>query len=78
VLISDHVGLADYVKKNQLGWICHTNPQSVAWEINNIFTNRQEELKMIRKTSADIIYHDFNDDNLVKKYIEMYQQLVAK
>jgi glycosyltransferase involved in cell wall biosynthesis len=78
VLISDQVGLADYVEDNQLGWICHTNAQSIAWRINNIFTARQEELKTIRENAPEIIYNDFNDDNLVKKYIGMYDELVRK
>ncbi|HZY39071.1 MAG TPA: glycosyltransferase [Mucilaginibacter sp.] len=77
VLISDQVGLADYVKENQLGWICHTNPSSIAWEVNNIFITWPDELKTIRKKAPEIIYRDFDDDNLVKKYIEMYEQLVT-
>jgi len=77
VLISEEVGLADYVKENQMGWICHTNPQSVAWEINNIFINQQAEMEAIRKKAPEIIFRDFDDDNLVRKYIEMYQQLVV-
>jgi glycosyltransferase involved in cell wall biosynthesis len=77
VLISEEVGLSDYVKQNKLGWICHTNPQSIAWEINNIFINQRDELEAIRKNAAEIIDDDFNDDNLVKKYIEMYEQLVV-
>jgi glycosyltransferase involved in cell wall biosynthesis len=78
VLISEEVGLADYVKQNQLGWICHTNPQSIAWEINNIFINQRDAREVIRKKAPEIVYHDFYEDNLVKKYVEMYQQLVTK
>ena len=29
VLISEDVGLEDYVNVNNLGWICHTNPESL-------------------------------------------------
>ena len=78
VLISDQVGLADYVTDKQLGWICQTDPLSVAQEINNILSDQQDELVSIRKKAPKIIYNDFDDDNLVKKYIDMYQQLVAK
>jgi glycosyltransferase involved in cell wall biosynthesis len=77
VLISDQVGLFDYVTERELGWICHINPASVAWEINNIFINQRDELKNIRKKAPEIIYNDFNEDNLVQQYIEMYQQLTT-
>jgi len=76
VLISGGVGLADYVKENDLGWICHTNPSSVAWEINNIAINQREQLLKIRASAPDTIYRDFNDDNLVKRYINMYHEIL--
>lgn len=76
VLISEGVGLADYVKENDLGWICHTNPSSVAWEINNIAINQREQLLKTRRVAPDIIYNDFKDDNLVKRYINMYHEIL--
>jgi glycosyltransferase involved in cell wall biosynthesis len=78
VLISEQVGLADYVKKNDLGWICQTTPVSISGIINKIAVNHQHDLQRIRKVAPGIIYDDFNEDNLVKKYINMYDQLIKQ
>ncbi len=77
VLISEQVGLADYVKKNNLGWICQTNPVSVSDMINEIAADHRHDLQRIRKAAPGIIYNDFNEDNLVKKYISMYKNLIT-
>ena len=76
VLITKQVGLADYVQTNRLGWICDTSPESVSDAIMNIIKNRKHELKEIRKIAPDIIYNNFNEDKLVKRYIAMYNQLI--
>lgn len=73
VLISEYVGLANYVKKNELGWICNTNPRSVADSINNIDTL---QLANIKANAPRVIENDFNDDHLVQLYIGMYQNLL--
>jgi glycosyltransferase involved in cell wall biosynthesis len=76
VLISRQVGLADYVVKNNLGWLCQTTPQSVSDAINNIITDKLIELTNIRESAPSIIRKDFNEHNLVQKYIGMYQQII--
>jgi glycosyltransferase involved in cell wall biosynthesis len=76
VLISEHVGLAEYVTKNNLGWVCQTTPQSVSDAINNIATNSMDKLTAISVNAPAIIHHDFDDDQLIKKYMEMYQQII--
>jgi len=75
VLISDQVGLADYVKENDLGWICQTNASSVSSAINIISNNRME-LERIRKVAPAKIIADFDNASLVKKYIDMYNQVI--
>jgi len=75
VLISENVGLADYVKDNELGWICAIEPKSVADAINLVYKNR-DELKRIRGQAPQIISNDFDEDNLVKLYIEMYKEVI--
>lgn len=77
VLISNKVGLADYVKQNNLGWICETNPESVGYSVNDIAQNKVTGLIRIRKDSPTVIGNDFNNDNLVKRYISMYNQLIT-
>jgi len=76
VLITRQVGLSDYVAANNLGWICDNNPESVSKAITDIAENEKHELGQIRKIAPDIIYNDFNEDNLVKRYVNMYDQLI--
>jgi glycosyltransferase involved in cell wall biosynthesis len=76
VLISEEVGLASYVMENSLGWICKTNPVSVSASINQIAGNSFEEIDKIRKKAPDIIYGDFEESHLVKKYIDMYNKII--
>jgi len=76
VLISDGVGLANYVTKNNLGWVCRANPQSVADAINDIAIHQKEKLQQIGAIAPAIIHADFDDDKLVGRYIDMYQQII--
>jgi len=76
VLISEHVGLSDYVTHNQLGWICKNDEDALSKAINDIFEARKAELTRIRKEAPETIEKDFNGDNLVKRYIDMYDQLL--
>jgi glycosyltransferase involved in cell wall biosynthesis len=76
VLISEHVGLADYIIENNLGWLCQTTPQSISDTINNIAISQLDKLADISINAPAIIHRDFDDDQLVKKYITMYQQII--
>lgn len=73
VLISEQVGLADYVAANNLGRVCRTDPASVAALINN--TDR-EKLAAIRNRAPGVISAGFNENNLVQQYIAMYHQTI--
>jgi glycosyltransferase involved in cell wall biosynthesis len=75
VLIGDNVGLASYVSDNKFGWLCDTNPMSVSNAINSICLQR-EELTRIQKAAPNKILNDFNSEKLVKKYINMYNQIL--
>jgi glycosyltransferase involved in cell wall biosynthesis len=77
VLISDQVGLANYVVENDLGWICQTTAQSIRDTINTIAVNQMDKLEDINLKAPAIIHNDFDDDRLVQKYINMYQQIIA-
>lgn len=78
VLISCQVGLAAYVKANNLGWVCETNPASVSSFINGVGNNDFEAIEKIRQYAPQIIYEDFNPDNLIKKYTDMYRQIAKE
>jgi len=77
VLISEQVGLADYVATNNLGWICQTNASSVSAAIGTI-NSRFDELQRIRKEATAIILEDFNYNNLAIKYMNMYNQIITQ
>lgn len=76
VLISDKVGLANYVEKNNLGWVCETNAKSVSDMINHIAEYQKDKLNLIRELGPNIIYDDFLEERLVKKYIEYYDGII--
>ncbi len=76
VLISEEVGLADYVERKSLGWMCKRNPASISAIIDDIARNRQADLEKIRVIAPGIIYKDFNTANLVKEYIAMYEGII--
>jgi glycosyltransferase involved in cell wall biosynthesis len=77
VLISEQVGLADYVIKNELGWVCQTSANSITGTINSIAANKAA-LQQIKNIAPGIIYEDFNENNLVKRYVAFYNQLIKK
>ncbi|HTH81518.1 MAG TPA: glycosyltransferase [Mucilaginibacter sp.] len=76
VLISEHVGLATYVLKNNFGWVCETTVASVSNFINHIAANTPQ-ITHIKNIAPAIIHHDFNEGTLVKQYIDMYRQVIA-
>ena len=75
VLITENVGLADYVKKNNLGWVCETNVASVS-ECINLIGNQRGALEEIRERAPGKILADFEETKLVRKYIDMYNQII--
>jgi glycosyltransferase involved in cell wall biosynthesis len=75
VLVTENVGLADYVKAKKLGWVCSTEIESIRNAIVNINKNR-ERLDEINKIAPDLIVSDFNRETLAKKYTSAYKQTV--
>ncbi|WP_370583372.1 XrtY-associated glycosyltransferase XYAG1 [Pedobacter sp. ASV28] len=74
VLLSDEVGLADYVIENNLGWV--TPPTSVEI-IKAIELSYTEKFKrdVIRSNAPSVIEKDFDDQELSLSYINMYNTL---
>jgi glycosyltransferase involved in cell wall biosynthesis len=75
VLVSDKVGLSDYVSKQQLGWICKLNVNDIKEMLLNAFHD-QEARKKIKQSAPEIIKKDFDDRALVNRYLDMYKRLV--
>jgi len=76
VLISENVGLADYVIKNELGWACINQSAAYKNQLNFCYQNKLI-LQSIRKNAPIQIRKDFQDKVLVEKYLEMYNTILA-
>lgn len=75
VLISEDVGLADYVQENQFGWISKNQPIAFRQHIEDIY-KQKERLHDIRKNAPQKVRADFNDATLIKQYLDMYTSIV--
>lgn len=73
VLISNNVGLYQYVRERELGWI--TGIDSIAEIAENLTLayNSREDRRRITQEARGIINHDFNDSKLAQDYIELYE-----
>lgn len=75
VLISEQVGLADYVLAKNSGWVSINQPKNLREQLIKINQNRQW-LDKIRLQSPQQIRQDFTEEHLVKQYIDLYQEIV--
>lgn len=75
VLISDQVGLSDYVNSQKLGWITALNVNAIKDTLLIAFLQK-EKREMIKASAPEIIRKDFNDDVLANRYLELYKQLI--
>jgi glycosyltransferase involved in cell wall biosynthesis len=75
VLVSPFVGLSGYVTENNFGWQCELNAASVSNMINFIH-QKQDELNFIRENAPARINADFDEGNLIKRYMDMYNNMV--
>lgn len=76
VLISKEVGLYDYVEAKNLGWITDLNVETINHQLLDAFDNLGKR-KQIRLTAPNIISEDFNDKNLVIRYLDLYKKTLA-
>ena len=75
VLVSKNVGLADYVKANELGWVCSLEPKDIAEKINLAY-NQKLKRETIKRNAPILIKNDFDDYILVRSYIELYERVL--
>jgi glycosyltransferase involved in cell wall biosynthesis len=76
VLISENVGLADYVEENDFGWICTTDPKSISGKIMQAYTDTDKR-NQISETAPKKIRQDYSGNLLVSSYIELYNQIAT-
>ena len=74
VLISSNVGLADYVTEKDLGWVTDNTPVNLAESINTAFIDTQKR-KRIRLEASAQINTDFDEQFILKRYLELYRNI---
>jgi glycosyltransferase involved in cell wall biosynthesis len=72
VLVSDKVGLCDYVEANKLGRVCSLNPEDIAEKLSDLQADTEGRAH-IRNTAPDLIRRDFDPQILARKYVETYK-----
>ena len=74
VLLSNEVGLAEYVAEKKLGWVTDLVPSNIAKKIILAFEATQLRAT-IRQKTPQIINQDFDSKVLIKKYFTLYSQI---
>jgi glycosyltransferase involved in cell wall biosynthesis len=73
VLISDQVGIKQYIINNNLGWVAKAEFHEWKRMLNSIWSNVSER-ERIRKEAPGKIKSDFDPSKLVQQYLQVYQQ----
>ena len=74
VLVSQHVGLSDYIIEKNLGWICDTTVKSIQSTLTQAYLE-DDERERIADVGPNQIRTDFARSVLAKRYISMYRQV---
>lgn len=77
VLVSNKVGLADYVKRNNLGWSFDNKPEKLREQLIYI-NSKRDQLDAICLQAPKQIRKDFAEEQLVKQYIHLYQEVIEQ
>lgn len=72
VLVSDKVGLSDYVAANDLGWICNLDPQQIVKTLENAYQDSTKRAN-IRNRAITKAYQDFAPTRIAQEYVLAYQ-----
>lgn len=76
VFLSEGVGLADYVRTNQIGWVCETTVRSLTAGLHQVFSER-EHLSVIQASAPLLVQRDFDKLRLARQYAEVYERFVT-
>ena len=77
VLVSQYVGLSDYVLEKKLGWVCDTTVESLRDILTESY-NQKTERRAINARSPHQIRQDFDPLVLAQRYVKMYQDRATK
>ena len=73
VLISDQVGLLEYVSNHDFGWITTTDVATVTKTVTTIYNDKQKREAIQTKAPA-VIADEFDDEKLTEEYIALYNE----
>ncbi|RYG53627.1 MAG: glycosyltransferase, partial [Chitinophagaceae bacterium] len=73
VLLSNQVGMAEFVDQSELGWVCGLTVPSIVERLNHINQHR-ESIAAMGQRSPDVIKKNFNRVDLGYQYSECYEQ----
>lgn len=76
VLVSEDVGLADYIRSSRLGWVCSLCQLDIALQIETIFSQKKL-LANIRVDGPTRVFDDFHQQTLATKYMHFYNRLLV-
>ncbi|MBK7410263.1 MAG: glycosyltransferase [Saprospirales bacterium] len=71
VLLSDHVGVRDYVQEKDLGWVTSLDVAQIARTIETACLD-VEKRRRIREEGPGIIREDFEVVRVAERYLEGY------
>lgn len=75
VVVSENVGLSDFVSEFNLGWVVKSDGDLS--EIINNALNDIDKLKFIYHNSREIVLREFNDEKIVQQYLSMYTSIIS-
>nr|WP_148042821.1 glycosyltransferase [Pedobacter jejuensis] len=76
VLISNKVGLSDYIIDNNFGWIADLDAESITQKINEAYENIDLR-HQVRQKSPITIANDFEPRYLASSYLKLYNSLIS-
>ncbi|ACU59863.1 XrtY-associated glycosyltransferase XYAG1 [Chitinophaga pinensis] len=72
VLISNMVGLSNYISSNDLGWISTIDPVNIKETLEKAYAER-ERLPELSMRAPQMMKKDFDRKSLVNKYLDLYR-----
>lgn len=75
VVITENVGLSDYVFANDFGWVCKMEESALKTSLQ-LATNTPEKLIRISQVAPTKIRSDFSDDLIANQFIDMYTTIL--
>ncbi|RYE28197.1 MAG: glycosyltransferase, partial [Sphingobacteriales bacterium] len=72
VLLSEGVGLAEFVNTHHLGWVCQLQVESIFNSLHQIFQQR-DTLYRIRESAPGIALRHFDKQRVAAQYVEAYE-----